>query len=147
MLDSLLLLARQFRSQSGRTYGIILLYNLFFDWTWATLRLVDDGDGDAEDDGDDEHDDESVRSVPSPMDTSSEDFYERERDLGEGGLDEEGADSEAALSEFRTEVELMKSLDHPSICRLLQVYEDPKNLYLVMEHIQGGELPLGEVPC
>ncbi|CAE7339366.1 CPK3 [Symbiodinium sp. CCMP2592] len=58
----------------------------------------------------------------------------------EAGLDEEGADSEAALSEFRTEVELMKSLDHPSICRLLQVYEDPKNLYLVMEHIQGGEL-------
>ncbi|CAE7208437.1 CPK1, partial [Symbiodinium sp. CCMP2456] len=138
---------------------------------------------------------ESVRSIPSPMDASSEgakwnlrqflrdasgrlsDFYERERDLGEGGygevflarqkicagsasersgrlaavkrvrkpnveagLDEEGADSEAALSEFRTEVELMKSLDHPSICRLLQVYEDPKNLYLVMEHIQGGEL-------
>jgi len=45
-----------------------------------------------------------------------------------------------ALEEFRVEVELMKALDHPSICRLLQVYEDPKNLYLVMEHIQGGEL-------
>ena len=44
------------------------------------------------------------------------------------GLDEEGADSEEALEEFRVEVELMKSLDHPSICRLLQVYEDPKNL-------------------
>mmetsp|Transcript_83599 Transcript_83599/g.258511 ORF Transcript_83599/g.258511 Transcript_83599/m.258511 type:complete len:598 (-) Transcript_83599:107-1900(-) len=56
------------------------------------------------------------------------------------GLDEEGADSEEALEDFRTEVELMKALDHPSICRLLQVYEDPKNLYLVMEHIQGGEL-------
>ncbi|CAJ1396769.1 unnamed protein product [Effrenium voratum] len=56
------------------------------------------------------------------------------------GLDEPGADSEEALQEFRVEVELMKSLDHPSICRLLQVYEDPKNLYLVMEHIPGGEL-------
>lgn len=46
----------------------------------------------------------------------------------EAGLDEEGADSQEALEEFRVEVELMKSLDHPSICRLLQVYEDPKNL-------------------
>ncbi|CAL1127662.1 unnamed protein product, partial [Cladocopium goreaui] len=58
----------------------------------------------------------------------------------QAGLDAEGADSEEALEEFRVEVELMKSLDHPSICRLLQVYEDPKNLYLVMEHLQGGEL-------
>jgi len=56
------------------------------------------------------------------------------------GLDEDDADSEEALADFRTEVELMKALDHPSICRLLQVYEDAKNLYLVMEHIQGGEL-------
>ena len=48
----------------------------------------------------------------------------------EAGLDEEGADSMEALEEFRVEVELMKALDHPSICRLLQVYEDPKNLCL-----------------
>lgn len=48
----------------------------------------------------------------------------------QAGLDAEGADSEEALEEFRVEVELMKSLDHPSICRLLQVYEDPKNLRL-----------------
>jgi len=56
------------------------------------------------------------------------------------GLDEEGADSQQSLEEFRLEVDLMKSLDHPCICRLLQVYEDPKNLYIVMEHIEGGEL-------
>jgi len=56
------------------------------------------------------------------------------------GLDEDGADSEEMLEDFRTEVDLMKSLDHPSICRLLEVFEDAKNLYLVMEHIRGGEL-------
>ncbi|CAJ1380447.1 unnamed protein product [Effrenium voratum] len=26
--------------EAGRTYGVILVFNLFFDWTWATLRLV-----------------------------------------------------------------------------------------------------------
>lgn len=50
------------------------------------------------------------------------------------------ADSEDAVVDFRAEVELMKSLDHPSICRLLNVFEDAKSLYMVMEHIQGGEL-------
>lgn len=56
------------------------------------------------------------------------------------GLDPEEHDSEEAITDLRIEVDLMKSLDHPSICRLLQVYEDPKNLFLVMEHIKGGEL-------
>ena len=51
----------------------------------------------------------------------------------QAGRDVEGADSEEALEEFRVEVQLMKSLDHPSICRLLQVYEDPKNLRLGKE--------------
>jgi len=58
----------------------------------------------------------------------------------EVGLDEEEADSEEAIVDFRMEVDLMKSLDHPSICRLLEVFEDAKNIFLVMEHIQGGEL-------
>ena len=56
----------------------------------------------------------------------------------QAGLDAEGADSEEALEEFRVEVELMKSLDHPSICRLLQVYEDSKNLRLGKRETSKG---------
>lgn len=51
--------------------------------------------------------------------------------------DEDGDDSQA---DIKTEIEVLKSLDHPTICRLLQVVEDAKNLYLVMEHCSGGEL-------
>lgn len=58
----------------------------------------------------------------------------------EVGLDEAGADSEEAIVDFRVEVELMKALDHPGCCRLLEVFEDAKNIFLVMEHIRGGEL-------
>eukprot|EP01057_Protomagalhaensia_wolfi_P005603 Protomagalhaensia_wolfi_Nauph_80__5602@NODE_635_length_2175_cov_19_288390_g474_i0_p1_GENE_NODE_635_length_2175_cov_19_288390_g474_i0NODE_635_length_2175_cov_19_288390_g474_i0_p1_ORF_typecomplete_len434_score69_11Pkinase/PF00069_25/2_6e65Pkinase_Tyr/PF07714_17/5_4e36EFhand_7/PF13499_6/5_5e12EFhand_7/PF13499_6/1e16EFhand_8/PF13833_6/4_2e06EFhand_8/PF13833_6/1_1e05EFhand_8/PF13833_6/8_7e09EFhand_1/PF00036_32/2_9e03EFhand_1/PF00036_32/6_2e05EFhand_1/PF00036_32/9_4e09EFhand_1/PF00036_32/0_037EFhand_1 len=34
----------------------------------------------------------------------------------------------------------MKSLDHPNIIRLFEVYEDEKHLYLIMELCTGGEL-------
>lgn len=56
------------------------------------------------------------------------------------GLAELGLEEDEAIEDFRLEVDLMKSLDHPSICRLLQVYEDARNLYLVLEYIEGGEL-------
>lgn len=58
----------------------------------------------------------------------------------EVNLDDEDADSAEAIVDFRTEVELMRSLDHPSICRLMHVHEDAKNIFLVMEHIKGQEL-------
>lgn len=35
---------------------------------------------------------------------------------------------------------LRKRLDHPNIIKLFEVYEDEKNLYLVMELCTGGEL-------
>lgn len=34
----------------------------------------------------------------------------------------------------------MKTLDHPNIIKLYEVYEDSKNVYLVMEVCEGGEL-------
>jgi len=43
-------------------------------------------------------------------------------------------------SSFEAEVELQKSLDHPNICRIYDVYQDNKMYYLVMELCHGGDL-------
>ncbi|CAD7958685.1 unnamed protein product, partial [Amoebophrya sp. A120] len=41
---------------------------------------------------------------------------------------------------FREEITMMKSLDHPSICKLYDVVEDDFSIFLVMEYCDGGEL-------
>merc|ERR1719181_1710587 len=40
----------------------------------------------------------------------------------------------------RREVAILKHLDHPSICRLLETFEDQRHIYLVLELIDGREL-------
>lgn len=35
---------------------------------------------------------------------------------------------------------MMKSLDHPNICKLLETYDEGRYVYLVMERCEGGEL-------
>ena len=46
------------------------------------------------------------------------------------------------LSKVMAEVALMKKLDHPNICRLHEVIDDPSDhkLYLVLEFVKGGEV-------
>lgn len=41
---------------------------------------------------------------------------------------------------FQQEIEIMMKLDHPNIVRLFEVYQDYKNIFLVMELCEGGEL-------
>ncbi|AFZ79295.1 protein kinase domain containing protein [Theileria equi strain WA] len=41
---------------------------------------------------------------------------------------------------MKREIQIMKTLDHPNIIKLLEVYEDMEYLYLVMEMCSGGEL-------
>lgn len=41
---------------------------------------------------------------------------------------------------FITEIKLLKSLDHQNIVKLLEIYEDNLNIYLIMEECLGGEL-------
>jgi len=41
---------------------------------------------------------------------------------------------------FMAEVELLKELDHPNICKLYEVFEDRDSIFLVMDLCSGGEL-------
>ena len=38
------------------------------------------------------------------------------------------------------EVNILKSLDHPNILKIFEVFGDKKRLYIVTELIRGGEL-------
>ena len=41
---------------------------------------------------------------------------------------------------LKREVDIIKSLDHPNICRFLETYMDKDYIYLVMEYCSGGTL-------
>jgi len=43
-------------------------------------------------------------------------------------------------AQFRDEIAIMREMDHPNIVKLIDVFEDPDCLYLVMEKCDGGEL-------
>lgn len=38
------------------------------------------------------------------------------------------------------EIEILKELDHPSICRIIDIFEDKKKFYFVQEYLAGGGL-------
>jgi calcium-dependent protein kinase len=38
------------------------------------------------------------------------------------------------------EIEILKELDHPSICRIIDIFEDKKKFYFVQEYLSGGGL-------
>ncbi|RZF48750.1 hypothetical protein LSTR_LSTR013834 [Laodelphax striatellus] len=48
--------------------------------------------------------------------------------------------SESVLLKVEREIAIMKLIDHPHVLGLSDVYENKKYLYLVLEHVSGGEL-------
>ena len=44
------------------------------------------------------------------------------------------------LEKFRNEIELLRTMDHPNIIKLYEIFESERSLYLVMEECKGGEL-------
>ena len=48
--------------------------------------------------------------------------------------------SEEDLSALYQEIEILKSIDHPNIVKLIDIFEDERHVCLVMELLLGGEL-------
>ncbi|CAL4086405.1 unnamed protein product, partial [Meganyctiphanes norvegica] len=48
--------------------------------------------------------------------------------------------SESVLQKVEREIAIMKLIEHPHVLGLFDVYENKKYLYLVLEHVSGGEL-------
>mmetsp|Transcript_38741 Transcript_38741/g.72671 ORF Transcript_38741/g.72671 Transcript_38741/m.72671 type:complete len:536 (-) Transcript_38741:173-1780(-) len=45
-----------------------------------------------------------------------------------------------SVMNFKKEIQIMKLMDHPGIVKLYETFEDQKNIFLVMEVCEGGEL-------
>jgi calcium-dependent protein kinase len=43
---------------------------------------------------------------------------------------------------LQNEIEILKSVDHPNIVKLLDVYEDDRHFFLIMEIMTGGEVSI-----
>merc|ERR1711904_102853 len=41
---------------------------------------------------------------------------------------------------FKREIAIMKELDHPNICKLLETFEHGRHIFFVMEFCEGGEV-------
>ncbi|KAJ3227058.1 Serine/threonine-protein kinase par-1 [Clydaea vesicula] len=54
-------------------------------------------------------------------------------------IDKSKLDKKTAKTIFR-EVKIMKLLNHPHIVKLYEVIDTPKEIYLIMEHVTGGEI-------
>jgi calcium-dependent protein kinase len=47
---------------------------------------------------------------------------------------------ESYLTTLTNEIKIMKQLDHPNIVKLYEIYQDSRNIYLITEYLEGGEL-------
>lgn len=47
---------------------------------------------------------------------------------------------ESNVESLRKEIEILRSLDHPNICRLIEVHETEGSVYLIMELVEGSPL-------
>jgi serine/threonine-protein kinase HSL1, negative regulator of Swe1 kinase len=55
-------------------------------------------------------------------------------------LNEAADEAEAIERSVQREIVAMKLIDHPHVMKLYDVWDTPNELYLVLEHVQGGEL-------
>jgi len=48
--------------------------------------------------------------------------------------------SESVLQKVEREISIMKLIEHPHVLGLYDIYDNRKYLYLILEHVSGGEL-------
>jgi calcium-dependent protein kinase len=46
----------------------------------------------------------------------------------------------ANIAEFQKKFDILKSLNHPNISKIVEIFEDDKNFYLVNEIMKGGDI-------
>ena len=62
-----------------------------------------------------------------------------QKDVVLKSLEKQGI-TDRSLKQLVSECEVGLLLDHPLICRLLRVYDSPKDVTLVLEYCSGGDL-------
>jgi calcium-dependent protein kinase len=45
-----------------------------------------------------------------------------------------------AYEKLKSEIEIIKKIDHPNIIKFYEIFDEPKRVFIVMEHCTGGEL-------
>ena len=48
--------------------------------------------------------------------------------------------SKREISKLQSEIEILRTLDHPNIIQIYEYFDDPKRFYIIMEKCEGGEL-------
>jgi calcium/calmodulin-dependent protein kinase I len=48
--------------------------------------------------------------------------------------------NEDELAQVRNEVSILRKLQHPNIVRLIDYFDEPQNMYVVLEYLEGGAL-------
>lgn len=104
-------------------------------------------------------DQSTVRSESSPPNRKFFDFYNLGEPLGQGSFSvvktarsiETGQKVAVKIvnrqklhpkdiEAFLQEVEVLRTLDHPNIVKMVDFFEEPTQYFLVLEYIGGGEL-------
>lgn len=44
------------------------------------------------------------------------------------------------LEQIEAEIEILKSMDHPNVIRIFEIFEDPNSIYILQECCEGGAL-------
>lgn len=77
--------------------------------------------------------------IGNPFDSKARLGVHKQTDL-ERAVKEVSKGTIRDLGDFLKKLKLISTLDHPNICRYLEVFEDEFSYYFVSEFLQGGDL-------